>query len=196
MSWLPVTVSVQPADEPVTLAEAKVQCRVAADQTDEDARLTSYALAARYLVEAHTGTKLMPQTVVMRCSSWCDLAKLPTGPITAISSISYLDTDGVSQTLSTDIYEAVLADLRGEIRLKIDQSWPSIRQVSDAITVTASAGYDVLPEPIIGAIMLLIEQWYDERSSISSVRQTATPDGGVPALPFTVNSILAKYRLY
>lgn len=162
MAWLPPVVTVEPASEPVTLTEARNQCRV--DGSDSDADLTIYIKAARTFVEEYTGTKLVSQTVVLRCSSFDDLSDLPTAPLSAISSVKYLDTTGAEQTLSTDVYEAVLVGLEPHVRLKINQSWPSVREASDAIRVTATAGYSTVPEPIRAAMLLMISSWNDSRS--------------------------------
>jgi uncharacterized phiE125 gp8 family phage protein len=149
------------------------------------------------LVEQYTATKLVSQTVELRCSKWCDLLDLPVAPISSVTSITYLDTDGVSQTLSTSVYEAVLIGRRPLIRLKVNQVWPTTRScVADAITVTAVAGYSTVPEPLRAAMLMMIAQWYDERASVSSTRQSATPDGGVPTLPNTVDALIANYRKF
>ena len=49
-----------PASEPVTLAEAKVQCRV--DTSDDDAYITSLIVAARTYVEDILDISIMGQT--------------------------------------------------------------------------------------------------------------------------------------
>lgn len=162
MSWLPPIVTVAPATEPVSLAEAKTHCKV--DGGDSDSELATMVSTARTLVEEYTGTKLVSQTVVMRCSSFCDLLDLPVAPVVSISSITYLDSSGVSQTLSTDVYEGVLIGLEPHIRLKVNQSWPSVRCASDAITVTVVAGYASMPSPVKSAMMLTISELYDKRS--------------------------------
>jgi uncharacterized phiE125 gp8 family phage protein len=195
MSWLPTVVTVQPTSEPVSLAEARSQCRI--DGSDSDGDLNRYIIAARTLVEEYTGTKLVSQTVLMQASRFCDLIDLPMAPIISVSSVKYLDTAGAEQTLDTSVYELVNTGLEPQIRLKINQVWPSVRQcVSDAVRVTAIAGYSTVPESIRAAMLMLIAQWNDERSSISSVRQSVTSDGGVPTLPNTVDALLANYRRF
>lgn len=180
MSWLPSLVTVAPASEPVSLVEAKAQCRV--DGTDEDNTLNLYIGAAREFVEEYTGTKLVSQTVLMQGARFSDLAKLPTAPVISVSSVEYLDSDGAEQTLSTDTWEAVTTGLDPHIRLKINQSWPSIRPASDAVRVTAVCGYETLPQPIKAAMLLIIASWFDSRA-IGPV-----PEGAV--------SLLANYRRF
>jgi uncharacterized phiE125 gp8 family phage protein len=180
VSWLPPVVTVEPATEPVTLTEAKAQCRV--DGSDEDTLITSYVKSSRQLVEEYTGTKLVSQTCVLRCSSFADLCDLPIAPIASVTSVTYLDTAGTEQTLSTDVYEAILTGLEPHIRLKVNQSWPSVRTASDAIRVTVTAGYSTVPEPIRHAMLLCISAFFDGR---------ATGD-----LPEGVHSLLSNYRRF
>lgn len=180
MSWLPPAVTVAPASEPVTLPEAKTHCRV--DGSDSDAELNSMIAASRAFVESYCGIALVSQTQVLRCSSFCDLIDLPTAPVISITDIKYLDTAGVEQTLATSVYEGVLTDLEPHIRLKINQSWPSIRCASDAIRVTVVAGYTSVPTPIHHAMMLMIGQWFDSRS--------------VGEFPEGAKALLSNYRRF
>lgn len=180
MSWLPVTVTVAPASEPVTLAEAKTHCAV--DGSDNDAELGLMIGAARTFVEEYCGIKLVSQTVVMRASSFCDLGHLPVAPLISTTSVTYLDTAGAEQTLSTDVYESVLVGLEPSIRLKINQSWPSPRTATDALRVTATAGYSSLPASIKHALLLLIGKWFDDRS--------------VGEVPEGVKSLLSNHRKF
>jgi uncharacterized phiE125 gp8 family phage protein len=162
VSWLPPVVTVAPASEPLTLAEAKLQCRV--DGSDEDGLLSDLISAARSHVEKYCGIGLGSQTAVLRCSSFCDFIDMPIAPVSAITSITYLDSSGIEQTLSTDVYEGVLIGLEPHIRLKINQSWPSIRSATDAIRVTVTAGYATHEKDILAALKLMVSAWYDSRS--------------------------------
>jgi uncharacterized phiE125 gp8 family phage protein len=163
MSWLPTQVTVAPASEPVSLVEAKAQCKI--DGTDSDGDLNLYISAARTFVEEYTGTKLVSQTVLMQGRDFCDLRSLPIAPVISVSSVKYLDTDGAEQTLSTDVYESILTGLEPHIRRKINQVWPQLRPcVSDGVRVTAVVGYASLPAPIKSAILLIISSWFDNRN--------------------------------
>ncbi len=162
MTWLPVSVTAEPATEPVTTAEAKSQARV--DSSAEDTLIADYNTAARQLVEQYTGTRLVSQTVDFRGSAFADLAALPVAPIISVTSVKYLDSAGAEQTLSTNVYEAVTTGLVPSIRLKVGQSWPSPRDAVDAVRVVAVAGYATVPEPIRHAIMLTVAKWVDDRT--------------------------------
>lgn len=154
-----IEVVTPPSSEPVTLAEAKWQCRVTS--SSEDDKLNHLIGWAREEVEKFTGTKLVEQTVRITAKSWDDLARLPIGPLAAVSSILYLDEDGTERTLDSSVYETNLRGVVPEIRLKIGQSWPVVREVSDAIRVTVTAGYETLPVPIKRACLYAIGRAFD-----------------------------------
>jgi uncharacterized phiE125 gp8 family phage protein len=189
MPWLETVVTAEPAAEPITLEQAKAQCRAEGTSAD-DALFDSYIKSARIHVEKYCGIRLVTQTIVMRCSSFCDFASLADGPLQSITSISYLDTDGAAQALDAAVYQPVLFGLSPNIRLKPNQSYPTIYSAEDAITVTAQAGYGaagVVPAPIVHAIKLLVGQWYDNRSPIALGES-------VSEIPNSVAALLSNYR--
>lgn len=188
MAWLPVAVTTPPAAEPVTIAEARAQCHI--DGADQDTELNLYIKAARCQVEDETATKLITQTIAMRASRFCDLESLPMAPLQSITSVKYLDSDGVEQTLSTDVYEPVLIGLVVAIRLKPGQSWPAIRGASDAVRVVAVAGYGAaadVPTKAKLAMLLMIGDWSRSRgdTNIGNI---------INSMPNGVRSLLCDLR--
>jgi len=189
MAWLETVVTAEPAAEPISLEQAKEQCRATGTVAD-DALITSYIKAARIYVEKFCGIRLVTQTIVMRCSGFGDFASLADAPIQSITSVSYLDDAGATQVLDGAVFQPVLYGLSPLIRLKPNQSYPAHYHAEEAIAVTAQAGYGLaaaVPEPISAAIRLLTGQWYDNRSSIAVGES-------VNELPNSVTSLLANYR--
>lgn len=176
--WYPHTVTVAAASEPVTLAEAKAQCRV--DDSASDDLLDLYIGAARSHIESYCGTALVSRTVTIKCDAFTDFAHFPIVPLISVSSVSYVDTAGATQTLSTDIYEVRTDGLTASLALKDGQSWPGIQSAS-RITVTAVAGYSTLPDAIKQASLLLISQWFDNRADAAD-RPLAAMANGTEAL--------------
>lgn len=187
MAWHPTVTTSGPAAEPVLIADARMQCGVDTSDTTYDTELTAYLKSARAFVEAITGTRLINQTIAMRCDGWSDLSRLPMAPLSAVASVAYLDGAGDTQTLSTDVYEARLFGLTPGIVLKYGQSWPTIRAGS-LITVTATAGYgasgDAVPADLLHAVRLTIAQMFAERE---------TSD---PGFMMALNSLLANHRVW
>ena len=163
-------VSVEPTAEPVTLAEAKIHLRV--DNNDEDSYITDLIIGARQMVETHTNRALVDTTFVYKIdafppSGFVDSrVLLPRSPLDSVSSVTYLDTNGDSQTLATSVYEVDTSSLPGRIRLKFDQSWPNTRLHPEVITITFIAGYGdetAVPDSLKSAVYLLLAHYFELR---------------------------------
>jgi uncharacterized phiE125 gp8 family phage protein len=189
--WNEPTVTVAAAAEPLTTADAKLQIREVS--SDYDALIASYVKAARAHVEAVTCTKLYTQTVSMKADSWDDLQRLPIAPMQSITSVSYVDADGATQTLATSVYESRLDGLNPHIVLKFNQVWPTI-QLGSRITVVGVAGYGVAntqPENVMQAIRLLVADFWAHRES-AMIGETAS---SIPVVA-TVDALLSNHRMF
>lgn len=173
--------NIQPASEPVTLEQAKLQCRV--DHADEDDLITALIKPARELAEHRTGRAFITQTCEWVMPSLDgDKIAFPVAPVQSITSITYLDSNGVEQTLPTSVYAL---DKTGNgkhyLRLKYGQSWPSVLSQFDAVKITFVAGYgdaaDV-PAAVKQWMLLAIALWYKNKES-------ATEGSVVTELPTT-----------
>lgn len=193
-----LTLVTAPTSEPVTVDELKVHLRVGDDETTEDGLIASLGEAARAYVETFTGRALMTQTWDLKLDGFpCgDVLDLPTAPIASITSITYTDTAGASQTWSSSNY---LTDLPsgpfarpGRITPVYGVSWPSTRDVMNAVAVRYVAGYTsavLVPEALKAAIKLMAAQWYAQREPVvvGSIAQN---------IPLTVESLLWPYRVF
>lgn len=168
-----------PGIEPVSLAEAKLHCRV--DTTDEDASFTRWIQGAREQAEHLLERSLLPQTwewtqdrfgyfnlVGMeqylpnpgaRIPFEATRIVLPRPPVTAITWVKYLDSTGVQQTLDPSYYVADLDNEPSGITLAPGKSWPVTYTVPNAVRVRYTAGYAdaaSVPANIKNFILLLI----------------------------------------
>lgn len=185
MTWYTPTITVVAASEPVTLAEAKAQCRV--DGDDDNDKLNALIAAARGHVEGYTGTPLVSRTVTVKCDGFCDFTAFPVVPLTSVSSVSYIDGAGATQTLSTTVYEVRSDGLIASLALTADQTWPTI-QTGSRVTVTAIVGYSAVPDAIKHAILLLIAHWFDQRSPVS--------EKPMSEVPHAVEALLTNHRSF
>ncbi len=192
--WYPSNVTAAPTKEPVTLAEAKVHLR--RDDRDDDGNLvdqpdddlvSGLISAARQHVEKYCNARWAEQTLVCRCDSFADFARLPDGPLKSITSIAYVDTNGEAQTLDDAAYEACKSGLEPSIAIKEGYTWPVTRPGS-LITLTAVFGGEV-PPAIKVAILLFVGAWYENRE------ETAI-GVSVAALPSSVatDALLCNFR--
>lgn len=180
-----------PAAEPVSLTEAKLHLRVTS--TDEDTLITSLISAARQWIEEQTYRQLVTATwdlVLDDFPSGRDPIRIPRAPLRTVTSISYKDGNGETQTVSTAVYAVSATRQPGEIRLKYGQVWPTAQDTPDAVTVRFNAGYgdaDDVPDLLKAAVKLLVGQWYEYREPVLTA--------SVNEVPLTVQRIVQTYDL-
>src|SRR5690554_1355221 len=140
MTWALVRVT-QPAEEPVTLNEAKLYLRV--DATDEDALISSLVVSAREHVEGFQGRSLVTQTWRLSLDRFPRgrVICLPRPPLRSVENITYVAPDGSQQTLDASLYNVDVASEPGRVILKEDQAWPEVADVPGAVQVEYAAGY-------------------------------------------------------
>lgn len=158
--WYPSAITVLPTTEPVTLEEACAHLRV----DDEGERFTVQHLItmSRAFVEDYCAARFATQTAVMKCDGFGDLARMPEAPIQSVTSVTYVDTAGATQTLSTDVYELRADGLEAAIVTKYGKTWPIVRPGS-RVTVTAVVGTAIIPPPVKHAILLHLAFSYERR---------------------------------
>jgi len=158
-----------PTSEPVTLAEAKKHCEIAAEVNHHDEHLERLIQAARVYVENYTGRQIVTATWDLYADSWPDdglTISLPKGPIQSVTSITYVDENGSSQTWSSSNYVLSASREPAIIRLAYQSVWPAFRFQPDAIRVRYVAGYGAataVPQGIRHAILLLVGGWFLNR---------------------------------
>ena len=165
MKIRPYTVTVEPSEEPVTLAEGKAHLGVT-DSADDDL-ITALIVAARDFAEGYIQRKLITQTIRFTLSGFPSdgVFDLPQSPAISVSSIGYKDTDGNDQTLDSAVYELRALESPPQVSLVPGQSWPSVyAYTADPVTVTATVGYGAaadVPQTIKSAIKLTLTKLYD-----------------------------------
>jgi uncharacterized phiE125 gp8 family phage protein len=186
-----LTLITPPTSEPVSLAEARAHLRETG--TEEDGLIAGYLLAAREFAETHTGRALMAQTWDQTEDALGDGIRLRKTPVALVTSVQYLDADGVEQMLASDQYR-VVRRAAGETVIvpAFGVVWPATQAVEGAVTVRYVAGYGtgpgVLPEAIRQAILLLVGHWFANREAVNA--------GAAPSeLPMGVEALLFPHRV-
>jgi len=173
------------ASQPVTLSEAKAQCRVLSN--DEDAYINGLIAAATAHAEKQTGRAILPQTWRLTLERFENEITLPQSPLRSVASVSYLDAAGASQTLANSVYTVDVTSTPGRIVLAKDQEWPETLESVNAVTIEYEAGYTVAPAPIKHAILLLIGHWFAHREAVGEAAEE---------LPLAVDALLVNFRAY
>ena len=140
-------VHVAPLSLPLSLTEIKTHLRV--DHSDEDAKITALTWAAVNYVEAATSRALVAHTRRIYADSFADasvdvdVVEIARGPLRAVSSITYSDTNGNAQTLSTTDYTVDKFSQRARIMPSYGKWWPATRSTANSITIEYRAGHSI-----------------------------------------------------
>lgn len=157
-----------PSTYPVTLAEAKLHCRV--DIADDDALITAFITAATETAEQKTGRAIMAQTWELTLDAFPDALELTRVPVQSITSVKYYDTAGVQQTMSNTLYALDATDDFGFAHISpvYAGAWPETRDQTNAVAVRYVAGYAdaaSVPEGIKQWIKLMVSTMYENRET-------------------------------
>jgi len=166
-----LTLVTAPAQEPVTIAEAKKHVEVSISDTHHDAHLARLITAARQYVEDKTSRAICTQTWDLFTDElpYGDALYLPKAPLQSVTYFKYYDTSGVQQTWTNTNYVVSTSREPGRIRLAYGASWPSYQIRPDAINVRFVCGYGTqtsAPERVKAAILLLVGHWFEHRSEV------------------------------
>ena len=183
-----------PTVEPITLQETKDHLRV--DHSDDDSLISPLITAARMHFDGRDGILgrcLITQTWDYTINRFPvdDCIRLPLAPVASITSITYTDSAGASQTFDSGSY-SLNSDLDWlpRIDLGYEKTWSDTRDIPDAVTIRFVAGYGFpadVPDPIKQAMLLLIGHWYENREEVVL--------GVTPAIvPQAAKALIAPYR--
>lgn len=149
------------------------------DQVMEHLRLDEYETmlplliaSARVSAEAATSLALMTQTLDLYLDAFpAAEIILPRSPLQSVTSITYTDTDGATQTLAASEYQVDTASAPPRIVPAYGKSWPSTRQQINAVKVRFVCGHTdaaSVPADVKAWMLLSIGTAYEHRESIAT----------------------------
>lgn len=193
---MPLTVVSAPAQEPVTLAEAKGQCSVELTDTTTDDLLNRYIAEQREEAENYTGRALITRTYKLLIPAWPakNLLKLPFPPVqSADFLVEYYDTNNVKQTWASENYELDTASEPAVLVPAYNKTFPSVYPRRNPIEITFKAGYGLtaasVPGPIKQAMLFKIATQFMQRE-ITVIGTTAND------IQWAYHQKLHPYRIY
>lgn len=161
--------------EALTLAEVKEHLRIV--DNDDDAWVTAMIPVVRKVTENHLRATIMAATWEYKLDCFAPEILLPMAPVDSITSIKYIDDDGIEQTLAVAEYQF---DNKGRLKPAYDKSWPSTRRQLGAVTVTYVAGVTTAAE-VDQDIKLAMKLWighYDlNRENVAFTQVSEIPNG-------------------
>lgn len=150
---------------PITIADAKSHLGLFDDR--DNARVLEWVKSAARKVEHDTGVSLLTSTwdvgldAVPQGTVW----ELPITPVQSITSFTYIDTGGLTQTWASSNY--ILN--HGRIGLADGAVWPTDTRSFAAVTVRVVAGYltpAAIPADLLHAVRLVVG-WLAEPDQVT-----------------------------
>lgn len=193
--------TVPPVVFPLSVNDMKAHSRIWL--TTEDAVLQSYIQAATLAIQNEVRRSLVPQKWQLALDgfpSWDERHRdrshlftdrfqpiaLPMPPVVSVDSFTYVDTNGVTQTLvlNTDFVFSN-SGLPNKVLPGYNLNWPaSARFYPDTVLINYSAGYPLtqLPDPLLSAIKLLAAGLYENRESAAQATQLQELPNGLAVI--------------
>lgn len=185
----------------ISTADMKTFLRV--DTTDDDAVIASYISAATEAIKQYLRVALLTETFVFKADGFeysdsddrllalgagmhtasrpyllggGETLDIPFPPLQSVTSVVTYDRGNNSSTYAASNYQVDLQS--GRIYLNEGSVWPSELRAQDAVEITYVAGYGSgsIPQPILQAIRMYVEQLYDGCDGMTAeVRRLLAP---------------------
>lgn len=168
----------------ITTADAKDHLRV--DHADEDSLIDRLIVASIIAIETKSRSAIVPQTLELRVPRFPyagGYVLMPRSPVRSITSVKYLDTDLVEQTVDPSVYAINDGGMPARLFLA-DTSvamWPTVKNDrADGVRIRYDAGPSTVggvSDEMISAILLMVGHLYENRQSVvTGTIATKIPD--------------------
>lgn len=142
MAHIPINrVSVEPAIEPVSVAEVKEAAFIVGDNSYDTYIKTQLIPAARRYVEQLAKRSLITQTRIQYYDDLDSVMYLRYGPVQSISSVTYKDSTATQQTLTASLYTLDAQSIPARLVEAYNQTYPSAICDTNSVAVTMVSGY-------------------------------------------------------
>lgn len=161
-----ITLVTAPTVEPVTAAEMRLHSRI--PTTEETPLIERQITAARRWCEGFLSQVMVNTTFDLTLDSFPDWTiAVPRCPLVSVTSITYLDSAGDSQTVNSADYIIDTKTIPARITPAYGDFWPVTQSRINAVTVRFVAGCGAaasnVPEHWKQAVLLLAGHWYENR---------------------------------
>lgn len=197
---MPLQLVTPPAQEPVSLAEAKLHLRV--DIGEDDALIEGLISAARQACETRTGLQIVTARWMLVLDRFADsdgadradscVIRLPKCPVQSVVSVQYLDMAASLQTIDPGDYMVEVASQPARLSPVFGKAWPACLPQIGAVVVTFDAGFGTpadVPEGIKSWIKLRVGSLYAHREEVALMTR-----GRIDPLPF-VDGLLDPFKV-
>jgi uncharacterized phiE125 gp8 family phage protein len=199
-----------PAIEPVSLDEARTFCRGYTDATGDDALISSLISSARQdaeallqrslitqgwrlVLDAFPGPSQMGVPYGVSYSIPGHAVTLERGTVQAVSSITYLGTDGLWATMPPANYVAELSGCPARVTPVFGQIWPITQPQIGSVKVDYTAGFGDTPGDVPFGIrrwiLIRVSTIFNNREEVAVMNR-----GKVEILPY-IDGLLDPWKV-
>lgn len=181
-----------PTFEPITVADVAEYLRV--DNVLADTPLLEALITTgRQYLEQYLNRYIAEQTVETARTGWSKEMTL-SSPVQSVTSIKYLDEDGVERTLASNQYVVDTYSEPAKITPAHEVTYPNLYAVENNVKIRFVSGFTTgsspddhpMPQTLKFAMMLIIGDLYANREGQSDKAYQVNP---------TVANLLSFYRL-
>jgi len=179
-----------PAEEPVSLAEARAFLRL--DSEAEDGLVSTLVAAARLHVESVTGRALVNQSWRLVLDAWptdC-VVTLPVSPLVSLTAITAYDEDGDDHAVPMAQFEAATGVTPARLILPRTVAGMPVLRERFGIEVDYVAGFgeaDDVPSDLKRGVLALVAHWFEHRDAVLVA-------GSGAVIPPGFNQMISPYR--
>lgn len=152
------------------IADSALGAGAPSTNTTNDPLLTQIIASVRQTVEERIGRALITQTREKVLDAFPECIYLERPPVASVTSVKYIDIDGVEQTLSASLYQVDTESEPARVKPAYGQTWPATRAQDNAVRVRYVCGYGAsasVPQPIRSYMLLRIKHAYDQRDPVN-----------------------------
>ncbi len=152
---------------PVSLAEAKLQCRIAEADASRDDLLTQAIWDAAASIETLTGSRLSACTVQLVLDRFPDCSKpidLGIYPVRTVTFVEYDDENGTEFTLNSGTDVDYWEDLSGLYpRISPTNGWPATQYGKPgSVRIVLAVGYSSSPpRDLCRAVLIRVAEYFE-----------------------------------
>ncbi len=181
------TLVTAPAKDLVTLVEIKEFLRIKHDE--ENSILRDAINAGHQAATELTGKQFVTATYDLTLDFFPLVIVPDFPPLQSVTSITYVDTDGDTQTVDSADYILDIASSPARITPAYGVSWPATRVQVNAVTVRYVCGIDD-PAGVDPRAKMLVKylsvNWYEIREPLS--------EKNISEFPWTIQSLASQLR--
>ncbi len=186
------TIVTPAAAEPISLADARVQCRAS---SADDAFLTLAIAGARAKCEGIIQRPLINRTVRQAYDAFDPAGlRFDLEPVVSISSVVYTPQTGSDVTLAPEAYQIVTSGPHALLLPAFGTEWPTPKENPGSVVVQYVAGFGAtaadVPDDIRTWLLMVITFLYNQREAFDMTGRVAEVPGRF------VEGLLDPFRRY